>query len=275
MRSTARDRWGRLVAGFRGWVAADMAAAPLARFRMAFAVVWLVYDLVDVAVGGTSAIHDWVTTAQRAPPQLQVIQVGLVGAEALLLLGVEVTAVALLAASLRALEWYQWLRLNDFQYYVVTAVILATTRSGGGLLRRDLGRARVPSWPRDVLLIQAGWMYVATALMKISPAWLEGGQLIVRHHYLWAARGWPYPAFYRRWADSLAFNAALAWCAVTCELTLGVVLLFFRRRARTLAVLLAVAVHGFAAVFMNVFFFGASLVAQVALLVPRDQDEGA
>lgn len=254
---------------FQRWVEARTEAGPVARFRIAFAAVWLAYDGLDLAVKGTAACSRWYEAPDHAPPQLVFLQVGLIACEVALLLGFRVGLAALVAVFLRFLEWRTYLELNDFQYFMVTAVILATARGTGGLLRPAWEGKRVPAWPREVLLYQAAWMYAATALLKCNPSWLGGGQLFVRHQYL-ATRGWPLPAFYLRWVSSLGFNAALAWIAVGCELALAFLLVFHRRRS--LVVPLAAAIHGFAALSANVWFFGASCFAQVALLVgSRDE----
>src|SRR5262249_51169410 len=151
--------------------------------------------------------------------------------EAALVLGAWVQASALVAALLRGLEWLLFWRLNDFAYCLVTLLVLAFAGGAGGALRRPPADARAPRWPRDVLLAQAAWMYFATALMKLSPAWLGGGQLFVRHQYLLAAHAWPYPAIYRRCADSLSCNAALAWAGTLAEIALALALVVRPRRA--------------------------------------------
>ena len=48
------------------WVEAEAPHARVARFRRAFALVWLVYDLLDLVLGGTAArwICRW-DTARR------------------------------------------------------------------------------------------------------------------------------------------------------------------------------------------------------------------
>jgi hypothetical protein len=252
---------------FRRWVEARTDAGPVARFRVAFAAVWLAYDALDLVVRGTAACSRWYEAVDHAPRQIVLLQLGLIACEVALLVGVRVGLAAMVAASLRYLEWRTFLHLNDFLYFIVTVVILAMARGTGGVLRPAWEGKRVPAWPREVLILQAAWMYTATALLKCNPAWLGGGQLFVRHQYL-AARGWPFPAFYRGWVTSLGFNASLAWMAVAGELVLAVLLVFHRRRS--LVVPLAAAIHGFAALSANVWFFGASCVAQVALLVGDD-----
>jgi hypothetical protein len=253
-----------LASRFRRWVDAKTDAGPVARFRIAFAAVWLAYDALDLVARGTAACSRWYEAPDHAPPQIVFLQIGLIACEVSLLLGFRVGLSALVAAFLRYLEWDTFLRLNDFQYFIVTAIILATARGTGGILSPAWEGKRVPAWPREVLILQAAWMYAATALLKCSPAWLDGGQLFVRHQYL-AARGWPFPGFYLGWVSSLGFNAALARMAVAGELALVFLLVFHRRRA--LVVPLAAGIHGFAALSANVWFFGASCLAQVALLV--------
>jgi hypothetical protein len=230
MPSTAAER-------FRSWVAAESSAAPLVRFRVAFGAIWLAYDLTDVLGSGTARIHNWLGTT--APPVL------------------------LLAALLRAAEWQTYLHLNDFAYYAVTALILAHARAPGGLLGMPLADMRAPRWPRDVLVLEAAWIYFATALMKTNPTWLSGKHLFVRLEYM-RALGWPYPDVVERCADSLRCDGALAAMGVLAELTLaGLLVLHPRRR---LVTPIALGIHVVGALATNVWFFGPSLVAQVALL---------
>ena len=250
---------------FRAWVDATMPAAPLERFRMAFAAIWIAYDATDLAVRGTQACYNWTSPPFGLLPRLALLQVALIVFEVALLLGWRVWVSALVCAFLRWLEWSTFIRLNDFAYFIVTALLLAQTRSTGGLLRRSPPDKRAPAWPRDLLVAQAGWMYFATAMMKLSPVFLSGGHLYVRHQYLAAAYAWPYPELFRRWTESLRADAFLAWLGVATEFSLAFALFFRRRR---IAVPLACAVHGFGALSLNVWFFGASCVAQIALLTP-------
>jgi len=243
-----------------------MPAAPLRSFRLAFAAIWLVYDVSDLATSATGNLGNWLETA--APRELQWLQAGLIATEVgLLLLGGRwVLPLGAAAALLRVLEYRGYLRLNDFAYYVATVAILANTR-GPGLLSRGTDKELVPRWPRDVLVWQAAWMYLATGTLKLSPAWLSGGHLWVRFEYL-AALGWHYPAVVRQCVDSLACDRVLAVMGVVGEIGLGV-LLFVRPRRR-LVLPIAIAIHGFGALMTNVWFFGPSLVAQVGLLLTPD-----
>jgi hypothetical protein len=249
MGSTVRARIER-------WAAQTVPGGPVARFRVAFAGIWLLYDALDLAYGGT-AVQQWIGLTPHPVPLLAAIQVGLIAAEAALLVGVRPRVSALAAFALRALEAYLFFRLNDFYYFCVIALILAHCRMDGG---------DEPRWPVDLLLWQTGWMYFATASLKLSRVWLSGGHLFVRHAYLASAHDWPYPTFYRTFVSTLAGNAVLAWAGVALEFTLAY--LIFSRRSKRLAVAAAIGVHGFAAVALNVWFFGASMTAQVALLLP-------
>jgi hypothetical protein len=242
-----------------------MPASPLRSFRLAFAGIWLVYDVFDLTGSGTAQINDWSSAA--APAGLVELQTGLIACElALLLLGGRwILPVGALAAVLRALEWDTYLRLNDFAYFIVTMAIVANTRGEGLLPRRSSSpnAPLVPAWPRDVLLWQAGWMYLATGVLKLNPSWLSGGHLWVRFQYL-AALGWPYPGLVRRCTESLGCDRVLSLFGVLGELTLAGLLLF--RPQRRLALPVAIAVHGFAMVMTNVWFFGPSLIAEVGFL---------
>jgi hypothetical protein len=248
MPSTAAER-------FSAWTRAEIPGEGVRRFRVAFASIWLAYDALDLALGGTASTY-WI--AGRSAPGLAEVQLGLVASELGLLWGRGARAFALAAFALRALEAWRFFRLNDFLYFSATALILSQCRLG----RKG---ARELAWPRDVLLWQAAWIYFATALLKTSSAWLSGGHLFVRQQYMAAAYGWPYPAFYRAWFSTLGGNAALAWLGLAGEFSLAALLVL--RAPKRLVVAVAIALHGFAAVALNVWFFGASMIAQLALLL--------
>ena len=251
------------------WAREEMPAGPLRAFRLVFAALWLVYDVIDVTTSGTAHLSEWLDSG--APRPLVQAQCGLIVCEVGLLLlgGTWVMPIALIAAACRLFEWDRYLRLNDFAYYVVTVAILANTR-GPGLLRRDRAKiddTHVARWPRDVLLWQAGWTYLATGMLKLSPAWLSGGHLWVRFGYL-AALGWHYPGVVLRCTESLACDQALSVLGAMAELSLGALLLVRPRRRIVLP--LALGIHIFGALMTNVWFFGPSLIAQIAFLTaPR------
>jgi hypothetical protein len=254
---------------FRRWVEKTTSASPLVRFRIAFAAIWLVYDILDVALGGTRGSF-W---SVGDPSSLRILlgsQLSLIAIEAALLIGWRPRLMAFLAFAARAFEARLFM-LNDFLYYCVAALLLANARTAGSL-RKGPAEAQVPAWPRDVFVLQTAWVYFATALLKLNTPWLSGGDLYVRQNYLAAAHHWLYPGFYARWISGLGFNSTLAWMACFFELTLSVVLLLWwlkpKHRPLTgrLATALVVGIHGFAALALNVYFFGASMISQVALL---------
>jgi uncharacterized membrane protein YphA (DoxX/SURF4 family) len=255
MLSTARE-------ALRAWVARDEPALRLSRFRQAFALIWLSYDVLDLSFSGTAFCADWLGALTLGPPRgLMVVQAGLAACELALLLGFAIPLAALGAVALRAYQAFTYFQLNDFFYYTVIATFLVFSAPEG-----ERGApARVPSWVRETLVWQTGWIYVATALLKMNPAFLSGGHFLVRHGYLVQA-GWPYPAFLRPWLESLAVNQALSVLTVLAELGLGLLLLL--GRGRRLAIALVLGIHVFAALAVNVWFFGASMIAQVVLLFP-------
>ena len=258
MPSTVADRFGR-------WLARDVPASPLVWFRVAFGAIWLVYDVLDLIGSGTAHISDWLSSTP--PPGLLVLQLGLIACELSLVTGKPrrgVPAAALFAALLRGIEWRTYLELNDFAYYVVTALILGHVRAEGGLLELPTKASQTPRWPRDVLVFAAAWIYFATALLKANATWLSGRHLFVRLEYLRAALGWPYPDVVNRCAESLGCDGALALAAVVSELTLACLLVL--RPRRRLVAPIAIVIHGVGALLTNVWFFGPSLVAQVVLL---------
>jgi hypothetical protein len=250
-------------ARFSAWLQREVDARPLTLFRRVFAAIWLVYDACDLAFSGTALCASWLLTALNgAPLGLQLNQVALIACELCLVAGFRVSEMALAACALRMFEYWQYFRVNDFLYYAVTVAWLVFAVP----VRDGQGRARMPAWVQRGLLVQTGWIYLASALLKLNPAFVSGEHFFVRHGYQLTVMHWPYPAWLEPWLLSLRVNAALAWLTVCSEATLGLLLML--RRGRYLALGLAIGIHGFAAIDMNVFFFGASLLAQVALLFP-------
>jgi hypothetical protein len=250
VKSPARDR-------YLGWLEARVDATPLRRFRAGFALLWLVYDVLDLALGGTARCGNLFAPTSTPVPELASLQAALIAAELLLLWGRFARPLLVLVALLRAAEAYWFLRLNDFYYFSVTALLLALCDCERG----DLAAHR---WSRDVLRWQTGWIYLATAMMKLSPEFLRGDQLFVRQHYNLVALHWPYPAPYQRCMDSTACNAALSWAGLASELAVG--MLVIAGRARGIALALCAGIHLFGALAGNVWFFGPSMFLQVYFL---------
>jgi hypothetical protein len=248
---------------YRRWVAAVIPARSLIALRIAFGLVWLAYDLSDLYLRGTADESGALYGYHAGPLSLAALQWSLVACELALVVGWPARLAALVAAGLRALEAWHYLRVNDFYAYSVLALLLAQCRCGGSPFG-PAPRALVPAWPRDLFIWQVAWVYVATGVLKLSPAWLSGEHLWVRHHFLEAA-GWPYPGFVRACVLNVRCDAALAWGGALGELTMGVLL--FTRRARLAAVGLAIALHTYAALALNVWFFGFTMVALVATLL--------
>ncbi|NNN06766.1 MAG: hypothetical protein HKL90_12775 [Elusimicrobia bacterium] len=252
MFSTAAER-------FRAWTSAEVDGGGVRRFRIAFASIWLSYDVCDFLFKGTaSCLALGITTPHTL--RLGALQLALIAVEAGLLYGRRARLCAFSAFVLRAAEAYWFFPLNDFYYFSVVALILSQCRLEPG--------APESAWSRDTLLLQMAWIYFSTALLKTSRVWLSGGHLFVRHAYLLASRGWPYPAPYRALVSTLTGNAILASLGVLGEFTMAALLVLRGPRRATVA--LCVALHGFAALTLNVWFFGASVVAQVVLLSAPD-----
>jgi uncharacterized membrane protein YphA (DoxX/SURF4 family) len=174
-------------------------------------------------------------------------------------------AAPLAAAALRAVETYWFLRLNDFYYFIVVALLLSQVPPSAGWAKRP--SAPIPGWVRDALRWQTAWIYLATGSLKLNTAWLSGGHLLVRQTYLAGVAHWPYPRALLPYLSSLAVDAKLAWLAAASELALGALVLAGRPAAAIFV--LAAGIHLFGALATNVWFFGASMLAQVVLLVPR------
>ena len=153
--------------------------------------------------------------------------------------------------------------LNDFFFYIVIMLLLA--HGDGGPFEAK----KRPLWVRHVLHVQLGWIYFATAMLKLTPAWLDGGHLFVRTEYLARGFHWPYPSFMRAAFGSLAVDAVLAKMALAGEMALAFVL--WARRPYWLGVLLVVGIHVFATLNTNVWFFSASIIGLVVILLPKPQ----
>jgi hypothetical protein len=244
---------------FERWIEAQDEDRSLATFRKVFAAIWLLYDTVDLGWGMTERERIWLPHARE--PYLIGLQVVLLASGTMMLAGRRLWVSAMIAATARAAEALTVFPLNDFFFVSIVDIYLA--HSDGGPLRTG---AR-PKWVRDSLLVQLGWVYLATAILKMSPDWLDGGHLFVRVHYLSHSHGWPYPRRLLTLLGSLAVDAALAKVAVALEVALSAVL--FARRPYWLGAALALALHGFGALVTNVWFFSASMLAAVLILVPR------
>jgi hypothetical protein len=258
---------------FRGWATAEAPVAALTRFRVAFAAIWLAYDLLDLFTEGTAHCNWWMYP--EAPARLILIQLGLIVCEAVMLRGVPAALIRpaiLLAFALRAYEWNEYLNLNDFAYYAVTAIILVHAAPVGGLGRIPKSDVLAPAWPKAVLVYEAAWIYFATGMMKVNPVWLSGRHLYVRLEYIRYAFGWPYPGVLTRCADSLPCDSVLAIMGVLGELSLAALLVFYPRRR--IVTLVAIGIHGFGAVATNVWFFGPSLIAQIWCLTEDGPPRG-
>ncbi len=252
--STAREP---IADRFAAWLAREDESDALPRFRRLFAAIWLLYDLTDLAIGATE--HSRIWTPHARDPVLMAVQVGLIVAGIQLVRGQRVWAFGMLAAGLRLMEAVGYFSLND--YYMVAVVWVVLAHCEGGPFSSD----RRPKWVRDVLIFQIAWIYFATAIMKLNPDWLGGGHIFVRTEYLARSLDWPYPHFVRQMFASLAIDSALAAFAVVAELTLAVVLLL--RRPYWLGVLLVVGIHMFGTLVTNVWFFSATMIMAVVVLL--------
>jgi Vitamin K-dependent gamma-carboxylase len=266
--TTALDRFER-------WLDARDDRPGLATFRRVFAVIWLVYDVIDLGWGMTERARVWFPHDRSTG--LIVLQVILVASGAMLALGRQVWASGMIAAIARGAEAFVFFPLNDFFFGSVVYLLLAHSDGGPFALGTagpvHAGGAAGPTrstktWVRDVLILELGWIYVATGVLKLNPDWLDGGQIFVRTQYLATSHGWPYPDALSRAFTSLAFDAKLSKAGAAGEIALGAMM--FARGPYRLAVALAIAIHVFGAVVTNVWFFPASMAAGVVLLLPRD-----
>jgi hypothetical protein len=247
-----------MIPALERWLSAEDEAASVPRLRRVFAAVMLTYDVVDLVWGATDYESDWAPHPRTT--EIAVLQVGLIACSVAMLLGRRVWIAGVLGAFLRFVET-RIFPLNDFHFFAVVTFLLA--HGDGG----PFGGPKHPRWVRDVLLAQVGFVYVATAWLKLGPAWIDGEGIFVRTTYLREAFGWPYPGFIARLLAQKSFDAWLARLAVAGELALGGML--WLRRPRRVAIALAVAIHAFGTLATNVWFFSAAMIACVACLMPR------
>lgn len=252
---------------FSRWTERETSPDRIVRFRIAFALVWLAYDVADVALGGTAlSLLGPMALEGTRPRGFVALQAGLILSELGLLSGVRSRAFAASACVLRSVFAWRFCGENDFLYFIVTSFLLAAANADGA----PFGK-RAPSikrWPEDALLYQVAWTYFATALLKLNPAWLSGDTLFVRTRYL-AATGFPLAAWLER-LTSHPTARALATLGVAAEVVLAVLVLLRRRRRE--ALVLSVSLHLFAALATDVWFFGASMVCQVWALLPSRRE---
>jgi hypothetical protein len=237
-------------------------------FLAVFAGIWGLYDLLDLCWQGTASAYWLHPDGARIGQSLRWVQVGLLVSQGTILLLALVGRarpvprwtlfLALLAAfALRAVEAWFFFGINDFFYYSVTALIAAQFFTAGQ-------RGFVAAWPKTVLRYQTAWIYLATAMLKLNEHWLSGDHLWIRQRYQAEVLHWPLPAVLAAWMARPAVSRALAWAGAAGELCLGVMLLV--RAPRRLVVAAAACLHAFAAAALNVWFFGASMVAQVVFV---------
>jgi hypothetical protein len=248
-----------LLARVARWMDAEDDDTRLALFRQAFAGLWLLYDAIDLAWGTTERSLSWFPHARD--PRLVVVQIVLLVSGLMLVAGKRIWLFGVLAAAARTTEAVSFFPLNDFYFGSVVYLLLA--HSAGG----PFAGGRRAKWVRDALLYEFAWVYLATGLLKLNPDWLSGGHLFVRTQYLVRSQWWPFPAPVERAFQSMAVDSALARLGATLEIALAGVLL--ARRPYWLGVALALAIHVAGAAMTNVWFFSASMIVGVTLLLPR------
>jgi hypothetical protein len=255
---------------FKNWLRSTTSSVPLIRFRFVFAVIWLIYDLMDLISQGTQGSF-WFYRDRTVPHQIVIFQVFLILCELSVVLGFKPRTSLLLACIFRALEAYLF-PLNDFLYFCVTALLLAHFDDSFSE-KKGKGQA----WVRDVIVLETAWIYLSTVFLKLNPFWLSGGDLYARQMFHIASHNWLYPEFYKKWVTHILFNESLACAAVLFEFVLAVTLIYWcfgkqKKYASKLAAILVVLIHGFAALALNVWFFSASMIAQVIFLT-SDKNE--
>ena len=241
---------------FLNWITSTSEQKSIIYFTRVFAAIWLVYDIIDVS-RSQMLTNFWFLGLQVSPQVVIYTQVTTIVCEVGMLIGYYPRLFALGACLARASFAYRF-PMNDYLYFSVTTLILS-----------QYDYAERKTWLRDVLVLQTAWIYFSSAIMKMNPAFLSGGDLYARQNYLAAVLPIPYPAFYRAWIADIHHDAILAWLGIGMELLLPALLLSWwllpnrRKILRLSAIFLAAGVHLYAAFALNVFFFGASILAQV------------
>jgi hypothetical protein len=257
----------RALSSFVRWTERETTPDRIVRFRIAFAVVWLAYDVLDLAFGGTLlGLLGTMAKEGLRPRGFVPLQIALIVSELGLLAGVRTRWFAAAACVLRSVIAIRFTSENDFLYFIVTAFLLCAAQADGPPLGKRL--ARVRRWPEDALLYELAWIYFTTAALKLNTAWLSGDVLYVRIRYL-VATGWPLAPLLERLTARPPVVIGLAIAAVASELALAALLV--SRRRRRAALVLCIGLHTFAALATDVWFFGASMIVQVWALFPSDQ----
>src|SRR5580698_10144317 len=138
------------------WFEAEDTGQALPTFRRVFASIWVTYDVVDLVWGMTERSRIWFPHERDGG--LVTLQVILVISGVLLALGRSIWIFGVVAATARTLEAFWYFPLNDFFFASIVTLILA--HSNGGPFQSG----RRPRWVRDVLLVQFGWIYLATGI---------------------------------------------------------------------------------------------------------------
>jgi hypothetical protein len=244
---------------FVTWTEAEGDLTGVIYFRRAFAAIWLIYDLVDLSQ--SQILNNMVILGVQIDHHfLQGSQVTVICFELGMLIGLWPRLSAFGAFAARAAIAWRF-QFNDYLYFCVITLILSQC---------DIKSRKI--WPRDVLVLQTAWIYLASAILKLNPSFLSGGDLFVRQNYLATVLPLPYPDFYRALVANLHFDAGLAALTVFTEIALPTLLLAWwlfpwrRKMLRRIAILAAACMHLYAAYFLDVFFFGLSLVAQIFFL---------
>jgi hypothetical protein len=241
------------------------APTPLVKLRVALAAVWLVYDCIDLCFSKTAT--QFIEPSASLRLSFILLQTILILSQWCIVRGKKPQQMCAVAAAARFME-YSLFHLNDFGYDFIMLLLCCT-------VPHDESSEESAAWHgrlQPLFVLQTAYLYFATALLKLGPTWLRGGDLFVRQMYMLHVQSWPYPAPYARCVSSLDCNQILALSGVASEFILSAALLCWallprtQRIAQYIAVAVCCAIHGFAAISDNVWFFGVSMVLQVACL---------
>jgi hypothetical protein len=258
---------------FNSWISKEAPAKPFLLLIRVFGCLWLFYDVIDLFFQ-QARIEIEVGGFPIPTKYIFLCQLFLIFSEVGMVLRPQVSFFILIAFLARLAEiWF--FPVNDFCFYCVIAFILFqfSFKSKGD-------KKSVNLWPRDILVLEMAWIYFCSALLKLGPHFFSGGDLYVRNNYIANIVPIHYPSSYFDLISSLSNNSLFSKLGLGAEFFLSIALagwlVFSRHRKplRALIIALALAIHGYAMVFLNVIFFGFSIVL-LAILVTGDLSEFA
>lgn len=246
---------------FRSWTTSTIDASRFLLLRKIFTAIWILYDVSDLLLHGATTVG-WRLHGSPLIQYYTILQIVLVIFETAIFFSFHPRLFAFACLLCRGCIASYW-PLNDFLFYCIIMLIFSLCKTE---------HQRVSKWPIDVLNAQIAWVYFSTAVLKINPAWMTGGGLYVRIQEAKMFLGRAYPQFIESIFSDLTYLSILARIAIIGELAVSLLLLYClttpnaNRYARYLLCFLVCCIHIFAAITVNVLFFGAVMISMVVIL---------